>query len=307
LGIENRAYKKCYDPGTQPIAHLLFALKHEGPNPHYLSALFQQADLCSAILDHIQQAPTGIWPRRLWFWYEWLSDKSLPLDDCKAVPYQEVIDSSRYYTAEAINLRRYCLRNNVPGTKEMIPLVRRTDGIEQAADQILQQKIHQQLAGFDRQLIERAARYLISSETKSSSEIEGENLAADEQMRFCQAIEHAEQKLLDLDTLINIQCLVRDPRYAEQTFRTEQNYAGGAGFGAVSLVTPKPEDAHSLMDNWYALYQRLASSSLPMIVQAAVLSSQYIYIHPFMDGNGRVSRYLIQDIIARSGLMPDGL
>lgn len=306
-GVEARAYDRRYDPEKDPIAHLMFALKHEGPNPHYLRELFQQPDIPPAAIAHIKRAPTGVWSRRLWFWYEWLTGETLPLLDCKAAPYQEVLDSRHYYCTQPVNMRRYCLRNNIPGTHEMIPLVRRTECIDRASDELLRAAIERELAGFDRTLIERAARYLISSETRSSSEIEGERLGTDKQLRFNQAIEQAGREPLTLDTLIEIQRMVRDPRYAESHFRCEQNYVGGAGFGSVSLVTPTAGDAHQLMDEWYLLYQRLMNSGLPVIVKAAVLSSQFIYIHPFMDGNGRVSRYIIQDLMARSGMLPKGL
>lgn len=39
-------------------------------------------------------------------------------------------------------------------------------------------------------------------------------------------------------------------------------------------------------------------------MKAACVAFGFVYVHPFLDGNGRIHRFLIQHIIARSGLAP---
>jgi len=41
----------------------------------------------------------------------------------------------------------------------------------------------------------------------------------------------------------------------------------------------------------------LLDESLPPMMHAAILSFGFVYIHPFTDGNGRVHRYLIHDVL----------
>ncbi|MGE8356209.1 MAG: Fic family protein, partial [Microvirgula sp.] len=40
------------------------------------------------------------------------------------------------------------------------------------------------------------------------------------------------------------------------------------------------------------------------IVRAATASFGFVYIHPMADGNGRISRFLINDILRRDGVLP---
>ena len=46
---------------------------------------------------------------------------------------------------------------------------------------------------------------------------------------------------------------------------------------------------------------------MPPIVAAATLSFGFVFIHPFMDGNGRLHRYLIHHVLAQSGFSPKGM
>jgi Fic family protein len=43
------------------------------------------------------------------------------------------------------------------------------------------------------------------------------------------------------------------------------------------------------------------------IVAASVLSFGFVYIHPFMDGNGRLSRFLFHQALCQSGRLEKGL
>ena len=43
------------------------------------------------------------------------------------------------------------------------------------------------------------------------------------------------------------------------------------------------------------------------VIRAAIISFGFVYIHPFEDGNGRLHRFLIHDLLAMDGLVPRGL
>lgn len=43
------------------------------------------------------------------------------------------------------------------------------------------------------------------------------------------------------------------------------------------------------------------------MIHAAAISYGFVFLHPFGDGNGRIHRFLIHNILARQGLIPAGL
>ena len=49
------------------------------------------------------------------------------------------------------------------------------------------------------------------------------------------------------------------------------------------------------------------NDTLPPLVHAALVHSQFEAIHPFLDGNGRVGRLLIALLLIASGLLPSPL
>jgi hypothetical protein len=77
----------------------------------------------------------------------------------------------------------------------------------------------------------------------------------------------------------------------------------------VAFVPPRPEDVASLMDGLLALAerQRQAPAALDPVVAAAALAFGLVFIHPFLDGNGRLHRYLIHEALATAGFTPQGV
>ncbi len=43
------------------------------------------------------------------------------------------------------------------------------------------------------------------------------------------------------------------------------------------------------------------------IIRAAATVFGFVFIHPFEDGNGRIHRFLIHDILSRDSFMPAGM
>ncbi|MGO7049348.1 MULTISPECIES: hypothetical protein [Rhizobium] len=91
-----------------------------------LSALFQiiETDEIEAI---IRATPTGAFARRLWFLYEWLTDRQLDIPDPGKVRMVTILDPDQQYAlAEGDPSPRHKVSNNLPGTPAFCPLVRRT-------------------------------------------------------------------------------------------------------------------------------------------------------------------------------------
>lgn len=47
--------------------------------------------------------------------------------------------------------------------------------------------------------------------------------------------------------------------------------------------------------------------TLDAVIAAAVLAFGFVYVHPFIDGNGRTHRYLIHHVLAQRGFNPAGV
>ena len=76
-------------------------------------------------------------------------------------------------------------------------------------------------------------------------------------------------------------------------FRTQQNYIGKtSGDHGIVFTPPVPESVDRLMEN-LVQYIENRKDNLRPLVRAAIIHAQFLTIHPFMDGNGRVGRILI--------------
>ena len=85
--------------------------------------------------------------------------------------------------------------------------------------------------------------------------------------------------------------------------RTTQNWIGGNDYNPcrAAFVPPPPEDVDRLLDD---LCHFANDDTLPPLVQAAIAHAQFETIHPFLDGNGRTGRALVQVLLRRRGLAP---
>jgi len=109
---------------------------------------------------------------------------------------------------------------------------------------------------------------------------------------------------------IKVQNKIVDPRYAETGYREIQNYVGETiryGQERIHFITPKPQDVHDLMAGLIANHQRMQSGSVPPVVDASVVSFGFVFIHPFQDGNGRLHRLLLHNVLSRRGFTPQGV
>jgi Fic family protein len=84
--------------------------------------------------------------------------------------------------------------------------------------------------------------------------------------------------------------------------RVEQNWIGRTAYTPIGadFIPPPPEYVESLFADLCAFCN---DESLPAMVQAAIAHAQFETIHPFVDGNGRVGRALIQMVLRRRVLV----
>jgi Fic family protein len=72
-------------------------------------------------------------------------------------------------------------------------------------------------------------------------------------------------------------------------------------------ISARHEDLASLVEGVVAFAERAARGRMDPIVAAACLAFGFVYIHPYVDGNGRLHRWLIHHALARAAFSPPGL
>ena len=84
-------------------------------------------------------------------------------------------------------------------------------------------------------------------------------------------------------------------------FRGVQNWIGGSDYNpcTASFIPPPHEKVKDLVADLVAFCNE---DSLPAVAQAAIAHAQFETIHPFVDGNGRTGRTLIQLVLRRRGV-----
>jgi hypothetical protein len=110
--------------------------------------------------------------------------------------------------------------------------------------------------------------------------------------------------------LIDVQSRIVDPRFRDTDYRANQNYVGQTisyQKQLVHYVCPKPGDLPELMAGLLTAHQVMKEGAVPAIIHAAVISYGFVFMHPFEDGNGRIHRFLIHNILFMRGAIPKGL
>lgn len=179
---------------------------------------------------------------------------------------------------------------------------------------------------------EALARILLRAESVASSRIEGlvmgarrilkaevelevqgahVEVSAREVLANIQAMDYAIREIakgepITMGQLLEVnEHLLASTQFSHQggRLRQTQNWIGGNSFNPCSadFVPPNWELVPELMADLVAFCNQ---DDLPTVAQAAIAHSQFETIHPFVDGNGRTGRVLIQMILHRRGLSP---
>ncbi len=304
-------YSLQYWPGEKIGDHLEFALKYDGVSLSSLKVIFD-AVAEDELVDYIKSKPTGKYARRIWFFCEFLTGRKLPIEDLSRGNYLEVLEPDIYYTLpRGEKSQRHRIINNLLGTREFCPVVRRTEKLGEMDQTDFRERCEKIVESYSPQLLRRALSYLYSKETRSSFEIENIKPDASRTEKFIASLEMARrQDFCDKELLIGLQNRIVDPRFMNEDYRTVQNYVGQTisyQKELIHYVCPKPEDLPDLMRGLLISHRFMMTSGVSAIVHAAVIAYGFIFIHPFEDGNGRIHRFLIHDIFSIRGMVPEGL
>ncbi|MGB0523872.1 MAG: Fic family protein [Flammeovirgaceae bacterium] len=284
--------------------HLVFALKYEGINLLVFSALtkhYTQEEL----LELVNIEPTGQYSRRIWFLVEWLIGS--PLEEKKALykkKYIPVVNTNHQYAVEGVKSPRHLVINNLPGTPNFCPLIYKTEKLENYIQIDLFKKQSEFTNELGKDILQRAAAFLLLKDSKASFVIEGENAKNKRAMRWGTAIGQAGLTPLNQDELLRLQQLViEDTRFITLGFRNKGGFIGEhdriTGEPIPEHISAKWKDVKQLIDGLLQTNQLLLNSNMDAVLIATVIAFGFVFIHPFEDGNGRIHRYLIHHILAK--------
>lgn len=124
-----------------------------------------------------------------------------------------------------------------------------------------------------------------------------------------QAYELAERLPLTQRLILQVhKTLIQGVRGEEKLpgeFRRSPVWVGQAGATpeTASFVPPLPKHLAELLGDWER-FVNADGNQLPALLQAALMHYQFETIHPFLDGNGRIGRLLINLVLMQRGRMP---
>jgi len=309
-GSVEEHYVKSYDPGDSPLDQLVFALKYDSMDLDILSKVFKKISP-QEIADFAALSPSGRFARQIGFWYEELTGQEVPLRGTMTGNYVPLLDPKRYVTASKGEKNgRWRIENNLIGDRKFMPLIRRTESVNKYEAMNWKALIDQALQPYPEAMLHRVLSYLYFKETKSSFAIEREEAETSRAEKFVALLRRAglEGEPLDEKTLTLLQNAIVDERYRENGFRSGQNFVGETTayfHEIVHTVGVPPGLLRDLMEGLSSYYR--ASAEVHPVLRAAAISFPFVFIHPFDDGNGRLHRYLIHDILTRGKISGEGV
>jgi len=293
--------------------HLQLAFRYEGINLSVLDRLFQVVP-AEEITEMVQRQTTGTFSRRLWFIYEWMTGSRLDLPDLGKVKYVNFLDEELHYTGIIVeNSSRHKIHDNLPGTPAFCPIVRRTPELVQLLEiRNLTDEARAVAGRVPEDLMRRAAAFMLLDDSKASFAIENEKPTPAQGVRWGQAIGEAGQNELSVDELDRLQQIViGDARFVRLGIRKEEGFIGSHDRKTMepvpSHISARWEDLDSLMKGLIDYDEISLERHQKPILTAAVLAFGFVFIHPYVDGNGRLHRYLFHHVLARAGFNPPGV
>lgn len=310
-GSVDEVFPIAYWPGDTLGNHLEFAIKYDGINLALLHQLFHE-DVEQELVGYIQSKPTGKYARRIWFLYEFLTGRNLPIADLERGNYVDLLDPEDYYVATpSYQVRRQRINDNLLGGRAFCPIIRRTSRLSAFETENLSERCRMVMEDYPQELLDRALSFLYLKETQSSFDIEHEKLSAKRMERFY-ALLHltGSDDFCQEHRLIELQHRTVDTRFRAAGYRETQNYVAESldwERTRIHFVSPKPANLVALMEGLIAAHQRMEHGNVPAVIHAAAIAYGFVFLHPFDDGNGRVHRFLIHNILSRRGFTPKTL
>ncbi|AOR29231.1 filamentation induced by cAMP protein Fic [Formosa sp. Hel1_33_131] len=305
-------FPRSYQPEETLYKQLVFAIKYEGINLLVLKSLFNLISKESIqTLLHIE--PMGQYSRKIWFLFEWLQQEEIDVQvDLKKRTYIPLVDSSMQYVLKGKESAKHKIINNLPGTRDFCPLIFKTKKLEFHINANISGKQNAFLNNIHKDVLQRASSFLLLKDSKASFTIEGENPGNNRTMRWGKAIGQAGQKPLSIEELIRLQQIViENTRFVDMGLRDRGGFVGEhdrtTGEPIPNHISAKANDLEQLLKGLITANEALQDKAYDAVLAAATIAFGFVFIHPFVDGNGRLHRYIIHHILAKKELTQQGV
>jgi hypothetical protein len=301
-----------HNPLNTLYGHLVFAIKYEGINLLFFKKLFEAVEV-EVIESLVKEEPLGQYRRKIWFLYEWMFQKKLNIPGLKEGNYIPLLDEDiQYVISNGINSTRQRIRNNLPGTADFCPLIFKTPKLEHYIHDNLSEKTIGVIHGVHRDVLLRTSAFLLLKDSKASFNIEGETPSHDRASRWGKVIGQAGSKPLSEDELLRLQQIViENARFVKMGLRTEGSFVGehdrGTGTPIPEHISARHQDLERLIKGLLDTCNLLQNSQFNPVLTATSIAFGFVFIHPFVDGNGRIHRYLIHHLLATMKFTPQGI
>jgi hypothetical protein len=304
--VREETYAAATRPEPTIVAHLTFGLKHELINLEFLARLFDTLD--PRILETwIRSEPTGAYARRAGFLYEWLTKQALDVPDTPSGNYIDALDADQFVVApQSVNVQRWRVRDNMPGVRDFCPLIRRTESVRALEHYNCAAALASLEVQFGADVLMRSAVWLSIKESRASFAIEHEEKKVDRVKRFAAVMErrcgqNGDPLALDALTELQTEILGVATRYGIRKSPVIVGHTHGFD-NVVDYIGPPWEHTAGFLNGLRQAMKR--TTGISSIVRASIASFGFVYIHPMSDGNGRISRFLVNDVLRRDGAVP---
>lgn len=299
---------------ARALDHLLFAIKHEGLEMQQAILALKKIDR-SELVDAIAESPNSEYVRRAGYLWELANPSKLALESkvLPTAPYQSLFDPEEHFTAKpkrGPEEAKWRIDFNGLGTRQYCPTVRRTPMLNALINGDIMGRAKAFSSTLDTAQLNRILRWAYLSETKGSDQLEREATSHDKGLRFSQLLSTAAKaKPFSEEGLAEIQsAALTNPINRAFGYRNQQNWLvnGVRGPMGVTYVPPAPILCSEIMEEIAKIGNDLKSEIDPLIA-AALVSFGTVLAHPFMDGNGRVHRFLFHAQVCSRAEMSNGL
>lgn len=305
-GFRTEFYPEAQRPKHNVIAHLQFHLKNEIPHFALLGQLFAQLDK-EIIQKWVNSEPTGQYARRSAFLYEFFTDEKLIVPHNLGGNYVNAVNDKMIVTASEMFIEkntRWRVNNNLAGNRYFCPTLVKTERFNQACELNIPHLLSHLTDEVGEEFVLRSAVWFTLGESRSSFQIEGEDNQDNRIQRFANVmakftgksefplenLAFLQQELLGKQHIISQFGIRQSPVFVGSTIRFQN---------VVHYIAPPFETLQDKLKGTTLFWQKTEGQSA--IMRSAAVSFAFVYIHPLSDGNGRLHRFLFNDLLRRAG------